>query len=63
VTVLKQQLQNRAFNHEMMIKIKKTKIAELEQILQQNLNHNSVYLINLRKRHRAQRENKIVKEC
>jgi len=63
VTALKQQLQNRASDHEMMIKVKKTQIAKLEQTLQQNLNHNSVYLMNTRKKHRAQRENEIIKEC
>lgn len=63
VTALKQQLQNRASDHEMMIKVKKTQIVKLEQTLQQNLNHNSVYLMNTRKRHRAQRGNEIVKEC
>ncbi len=63
VTALKQQLQNRASDHEIMIKVKKTWIVKLEQTLQQNLNHNSVYSMNTRKRHRAQRENEIVKGC
>jgi hypothetical protein len=48
VTALKQQLQNRS-DHEIMIKVKKTRIVKLEQTLQQNLNHNSVYSMNTRK--------------
>jgi len=53
VTALEQQLQDRASDHEMVISAKETRIAELEQTLQQNLNHNSVYPMDPRKRRRA----------
>jgi hypothetical protein len=56
VTALKQQLQNRTSDHEIMIKERETQIAKLEQTLQQNLNRNSVYLMNAKKKDTEHKE-------
>ena len=57
VTVLEEKLQVEASQHEVALKAKETRIAELEHTLQQNSDYDSVYPMNSRRKRRARRGN------
>jgi len=62
VTTLEQQLQDEASQHEMALRAQETRIAELEQTLQRNLDHDSVNTMDPRKKRKTRRGNGIAKD-